>query len=192
MRCAEKHRSLVVARIEATPPQVEVGHQGVAVAAIGSGVVAEFWTLAGHTPGGGVQSCFTGRMLPPGRLSWILSLAALAGCGWTVSVNSASIPCPEISEAMFASSLRGGAVRGDVEVRGAGSLASVQTVIGANALSTCQPAATPGGNPACRLSRDLVLRYATGDRGVFFVQVPAGRWYRILKRNPPGACRMLP
>jgi len=27
---------------------------------------------------------------------------------------------------------------------------------------------------------------------VFFVQVPAGRWYRILKQNSPGACQMLP
>jgi hypothetical protein len=50
-------------------------------------------------------------MLPPGRLPWILSLAALAGCGWAVHVNSPSIPCPEISEALFASSLRGGAGR---------------------------------------------------------------------------------
>jgi hypothetical protein len=24
------------------------------------------------------------------------------------------------------------------------------------------------------------------------VQVPAGRWYRILKQNSPGACQMLP
>lgn len=134
-------------------------------------------------------------MLPPGRLPWILSLAALAalaGCGWAVHVNSPSIPCPEISEALFASSLRGGAVRGDVEVRSNGALASVQTVIGANALRTCRPAATRGGLEVCRLSRDLVVRYDTSDRGVFFVQVPAGRWYRILKQNSPGACQMLP
>ena len=65
-------------------------------------------------------------------------------------------------------------------------------MIGANALSTCRPAATRGGSQLCRLSRDLVVRYDTSDRGVFFVQVPAGRWYRILKRNSPGACQMLP
>ena len=106
-------------------------------------------------------------MLPLGRLPWILSLAALAGCGWAVRVNSPSIPCPEISEVLFASSLRAGAVRGDVEVRSNGALASVQTVIGANALSTCRPDATRGGSQLCRLSRDLVVRYDTSDRGVF-------------------------
>ena len=48
------------------------------------------------------------------------------------------------------------------------------------------------GSPALDPVAGLVVRYDTSDRGVFFVQVPAGRWYRILKQNSPGACQMLP
>lgn len=132
------------------------------------------------------------RFLRKRRFAWLGWLVALGGCGWTVQVNAPSIPCPEISAAQFEAALRAGAVRGEVQVRRQGSLQSLQTVIGANAMRTCRPASSRGASQACRLSNDLVVRYDTDDRGILFVKVPAGRWHRFLQRDPAGACRLLP
>jgi hypothetical protein len=109
----------------------------------------------------------------------------LAGCD---HFNQPSEPCPEISEAEFESALSAGETRGDIQLSADGVLSAT---IGGS-LKTCRRAQGAIGGEVCRRSRDLVVRYATPQRGTFFVKVPSGRWHRFEARNSPGACRLLP
>ena len=125
------------------------------------------------------------------RQLWVLVLLTLGGCGWSATFNQPLKPCPEISADVFMQALRDGAVRGDVDVGGLGALRTLELAIGGNSLRTCRPAAVRGGSQDCRFSRDLVIRSTSPEGGTVHLIVPSGHWFRILRRNPPGACRLL-
>ena len=128
---------------------------------------------------------------PPARRAaisaclFLMSVAALTACS---KFNQPSQPCPEISAAAFESTLSAGETRGEIEISGNGLVSSQF----GGSLKTCRKDKTALGGEVCRRSRDLVVRYTTVDRGVFFVRVPSGRWHKFAARYHPGACTLLP
>jgi|GEM_PF-836105 hypothetical protein len=116
---------------------------------------------------------------------FLMSLAGLTACS---KFNQPSQPCPEISAAAFESALSAGETRGEIEISGNGLVSSQF----GGSLKTCRKDKTALGGEICRRSRDLVVRYTTVDRGVFFVRVPSGRWHKFDARYHPGACTLLP
>jgi hypothetical protein len=132
-----------------------------------------------------MQSCGLRQVRAPRWLIAVVLCGVLAGCD---NFNQPSEPCPEISEAEFESALSAGETRGDIQLSADGVLSAT---IGGS-LKTCRRAQGAIGGEVCRRSRDLVVRYATPQRGTFFVKVPSGRWHRFEARNSPGACRLLP
>jgi len=115
----------------------------------------------------------------------VLLLFGLSACD---NFNQPTQPCAEITAAEFESALAAGETRGEIEVSANGVVSS--RIDGS--LKTCRKDKTALTREVCRRGRDLVVRYNTAERGIFYVRVPAGRWHRFESRNPPGACRLLP
>jgi len=115
----------------------------------------------------------------------LLGVAALSACD---KFNQPAQPCPEIPAAAFESALSAGDTRGEIEVSGSGLVSSQF----GGSMKTCRKDKTALTGEVCRRSRDLVVRYQTAERGLFYVKVPAGRWHRFDGRYHPGACTLLP
>ena len=118
-------------------------------------------------------------------LAALVLLSTLVGCD---VFNQPSTPCPEISEAEFESALRAGSTRGDIERSPSGVLSSTF----GGSMKTCRSAQGAIGGQVCRRSRDLLVKYKTPERGVYYVKVPADAWHRFEARNSSGECRVLP
>lgn len=115
----------------------------------------------------------------------LLGLIAPAGCD---KFNQPPEPCPEISAEAFEAALSAGETRAEIEISGAGLVSSRF----GSSMKTCRKDKTALTGEICRRSRDLLVRYNTAERGVFYVKVPAGRWHRFDGRYTPGACSLLP
>ena len=122
---------------------------------------------------------------PVATAALLPALLALVACD---NFNQPTQPCAEITAAEFESALSAGETRGEIEISANGV---VSAQIGGS-LKTCRKDKTAINREVCRRGRDLVVRYNTAERGIFYVRVPAGRWHRFETRNSPGACRLLP